>query len=91
MTSSAPTLNDIAFQISGLTYNISKFIEENKLPAPSFAADGPPRFPTSAPPEIQAARQQLLELTLNLHNLILGPEDRVRTLTAEVGRHSQPY
>ena len=85
MTSIAPSLTDIAFQISGLTYNISKFLESNKLPAPSFEADGPPRFPTAAPPEIQAARQQLLELTLNLHNLILGPEDRVRTLTAEVG------
>jgi 6-hydroxytryprostatin B O-methyltransferase len=84
MTSSAPSLNELAFQISGLTYNISKFLDANKLPLPSFAADGPPRFPSSAPPEVQAARQQLLELTLTLHNLVLGPEDRLRALTADV-------
>jgi hypothetical protein len=85
MTSSvSPSLNDIAFQISGLTYNISKFLEQSNLPPPSFAVDGPPRFPASAPANIQAARQQLLELTLSLHNLILGPEERIRTQTAEV-------
>ncbi|KIW08972.1 uncharacterized protein PV09_00881 [Verruconis gallopava] len=82
-STATPSLNDLAFQISGLTYNISKFLEQNRHPAPSFAADGPPRFPDSAPAEIQVARQQLLELTLSLHNLILGPEERVRTQTAE--------
>jgi hypothetical protein len=80
----APSLNDIAFQISGLTYNISKFFEQSSVPPPSFCADGPTRFPASASADIQAARSQLLELTLNLHNLILGPEERIRTQTAEV-------
>lgn len=84
MTTSAPSLNDIAFQISGLTYNISQFLEQNNSPSPSIAADGPSRFPADAPADIQAARHQLLELTLNLHNLVLGPEDRIRTQTAEV-------
>jgi hypothetical protein len=88
MTSAAvPSLNDIAFHISGLTYNVSKFLEQNNLPALSNAADAPPRFPVFAPAEIQAARHQLLELTLNLHSLILGPEDRIRTQTAEVCVH----
>ena len=84
MATTAPSLSDIAFQISGLTYNISKFLEQTNAPSPSFNAGAPTCFPTSAPAEIQAARQQLLELTLNLHNLILGPEDRIRTQTAEV-------
>jgi hypothetical protein len=78
------SLNDIAFQISGLTYNISKFLEKSNTPPLSNAADAPTRFPVEAPVDVQAARQQLLELTLNLHNLILGPEERIRTQTAEV-------
>ncbi len=84
MISPTLSLNDIAFQISGLTYNISKFLEQNDLPSLSNSPDAPPRFPTSAPADIHTARIQLLELTLELHNLILGPEDRIRTQTAEV-------
>jgi hypothetical protein len=87
MTSTAahsPSLNDIAFQISGLTYNISNFLAQSNTAALSNAVDAPTRFPADAPTDVQAARLQLLELTLNLHNLILGPEERIRTQTAEV-------
>lgn len=72
MAESSPTLNGLAAAITKAASTISSYIDEHKLPAPSFAEDGPERYPTA--PEVQLARLQLLESATDLLHLAMGPE-----------------
>lgn len=71
MTESGPTLNSLAAVITQATSTISSYIDENKLPAPSFAENGPQTYPMA--PEVQFARLQLLDAATDLLHLAMGP------------------
>lgn len=72
MPESDPTLNGLAAAITQAASTISSYIDEHKLPAPSFAEDGPERYPMA--PEVQIARLQLMESATDLLHLAMGPE-----------------
>jgi hypothetical protein len=72
MAESGPTLNGLAAAITQAASAISSYIEEHKLPAPSFAENGPEKYPRA--PEVQFARLQLLDAATDLLHLAMGPE-----------------
>jgi len=73
MAQSQPTLNSLAATISKATEAITSHLEQNGLPQPSFAEDGPASYPNA--PEVQGARFQLIGALLDLLNLAYGPAD----------------
>jgi hypothetical protein len=83
MTSS-PSLEQLALQVAGLTYTVSKFLKDNGHSQPSFSVGGPSGFPASTPSDVKAAREQLLEVTQLLHDIVLGPEERLKKQATEV-------
>jgi len=84
MKSHSPTLEELALQIAGLTYSVSKFLKDNNHEQPSYLATGPFGFPPSMPDDVNAAREKLLEATKTLHEIILGPEESIRQKATEV-------
>jgi hypothetical protein len=81
---SAPSLEQLALQVAGLTYTVSKFLKENNHEQPSFSAAGPYGFPTSTPSDVKVAREKLLEVTQMLHDIVLGPEESLKKKATEV-------
>ncbi|KAM7217512.1 S-adenosyl-L-methionine-dependent methyltransferase [Rhypophila decipiens] len=69
-------------RIATNTAKIDAYLDENSLPTPSFSAqyDQPSPLPTTAPPEILAARKAILQDTLELRQLMLGPREHALEL-----------
>ncbi|MCJ1277463.1 hypothetical protein MMC21_005276 [Puttea exsequens] len=65
--------------ISTETKKLAAYIQQNNLPDPSFAADGPPIFPTPVEnAELQASRMELMKAAQDLAALALGPVETLR-------------
>ncbi|KAK4210885.1 S-adenosyl-L-methionine-dependent methyltransferase [Rhypophila decipiens] len=69
-------------RIATNTAKFDAYLGENSIPTPSFSAkyDQPSPLPTTAPPEILAARKAILQDTLELRQLMLGPREHVLEL-----------
>lgn len=79
MAQDLSTLTALAARIAKSAETIESFLEANKLPAPSFEADGPKTFPvTDGNPEIMAARDELIDCTQELRDLVVGPTDTIK-------------
>ena len=85
------TIAELASSIASNTARINDFLASKSLPTPSFSQDGPSRsmIPQDAP-EIEAARVEVIDDTLKLRNLILGPRDYLMSFTVSKrkSRHS---
>lgn len=66
---------ELASAISTSVGSINEYLELKGLPTPSFDPDAP----RSLPDEIDAARNAVLDATLELHDLLLEPADLLRT------------
>ncbi|KAL2005746.1 hypothetical protein VTN00DRAFT_10239 [Thermoascus crustaceus] len=63
---------ELASQIQKRTSEIDEYLQSNNLPSPTFDEDGPVDLGLSAG-EVAKARDAVLESTLELHDLLLGP------------------
>ncbi|KAK6345279.1 hypothetical protein TWF718_007203 [Orbilia javanica] len=80
-----PKLSELAAQIAENAKLLEDYIESHGLPYPSFAADGPSKFPLppASTPELEklhAARSQVLTASKSLHDLTAGPSEMVQWL-----------
>jgi hypothetical protein len=80
---STQSLQDLALQISSLTYTCSRFLKNAGAAA---GDDGDVLFPKAleVPEDVQAAKEQLMQAAQSLHDLVVGPEDRLRRMAIEV-------
>ncbi|TGO45865.1 hypothetical protein BCON_0360g00090 [Botryotinia convoluta] len=71
-----PIITELAAIMSANTAKIDNYLSSQGLKSPSFDVDAPtePLVPSDAP-ELEAARSELIDATLMLHDLILGPKD----------------
>ncbi|KAF7548437.1 hypothetical protein G7Z17_g7058 [Cylindrodendrum hubeiense] len=67
-----PTLTSLAASISDAAKGITKYLEDNGHPAPSFQESGLERYPKD--PQLLGLQFQLIEATSDLYHLALGPE-----------------
>ncbi|MCJ1261773.1 hypothetical protein MMC22_001641 [Lobaria immixta] len=73
---------DLALIISTNTAKVKDHLLSNNLPLPSFDIDAPNRsLIVPEAEEIQAARLAVIDATLKLHNLMLGPRDFLQSFT----------
>jgi hypothetical protein len=82
--SSQSRIAELAAIVSEQTARIDNFLAEQRLPYPSFEADGPTELNLS--PELEHARVMVLQATQELNDLLQGPRDllfnhEVRTST----------
>ncbi|PQE06932.1 6-hydroxytryprostatin B O-methyltransferase protein [Rutstroemia sp. NJR-2017a WRK4] len=77
-----PSLSELAATISANTAKIENYLRSHDLKSPSFDVDAPtgPLVPSDAP-ELEAARSELIDATLMLHDLILGPKEYLMKYT----------
>lgn len=73
MSNTNETLKSLAATISEAADAISSALESNNHPQPSFAQDGPIDYPKEA--GIAALRPKLIDATLDLYRLAMGPTD----------------
>lgn len=73
MSTSYPSkIVQLAKQILENTSRLDNYLQEKRLPSPSFNEDGPVDFGIKSE-EIEKAREVALDSSLELHNLLLGP------------------
>ena len=73
---------DLALIISTNTAKVKDHLLSNNLPLPSFDIDAPNRsLIVPEAEEVQAARLAVIDATLKLHNLMLGPRDFLQSFT----------
>ncbi|KAI9646018.1 hypothetical protein NHQ30_005456 [Ciborinia camelliae] len=76
------SIDDLAKIIATNTDKISKHLLDNDLPLPSFDVNAPNRSLISPDaPEIEAARVAVIDATLILRDLILGPKEYLMSFT----------
>ena len=78
----APSLTELAAQISSSAATIEKYLKTNDLPAPSFNENAPASLPHT--PEIGQAKMQLLQSLNDLTLLTRGPAEALTLLTVFV-------
>jgi len=72
MESSRPSIEDLIFKVSGLSYELSQYLNNNEN-------DGW----TTAEESIKVARSRLLNILATLRDTVLGPSDRIREMATE--------
>lgn len=76
--SKPPTLLSLAAQIRSHATVLDAHPSRKGQPRPSFDANAPSSWPAEKDAETsQAARHVLFELTLSLHDLVLGPTEMI--------------
>ncbi|KAK4223466.1 S-adenosyl-L-methionine-dependent methyltransferase [Podospora fimiseda] len=70
---------DLSTRIATNTTLLNTYLTEHNLPFPSFDISAPIDLlpPSTTPPEILSARQQIINDTSALHNLLLGPREHI--------------
>jgi hypothetical protein len=69
--------------IASQTALINKHLQDNNHPEPSFAADGPIEAIREPTPEVEKAKNAIIEATIELRQLLEGP---VKALVPEVSK-----
>ena len=83
------SLKELTDQVSANATIISDFLRSNGHPLPSFERDAPINtIPASAPSDIRAARQALMEAALRTFQLAQGPSEYLSNIAVGVGRPS---
>lgn len=77
---SSKRILELANTIHFNTEKIDAHLTLNGLPTPSFAADNPPKLLFGHGPELDAARQSVVDATDELHALMLGPTGLLSSL-----------
>jgi 6-hydroxytryprostatin B O-methyltransferase len=78
-------LEDLAKQVTDNSTKISIFLQDSGHRQPSFDRDAPTTFiPAKSPPEIRTARQHLLEASLKIFQLAVGPSEYIPNLALGV-------
>ena len=77
------SLQELALQISSLTYTCSQFLKASGTAA---GDDKDILFPKTleVPQEVQVVKEQLMQAAQSLQDLVVGPEDRLRRMAIEV-------
>lgn len=83
-------LTALASTVTEQASRLAKYLEENNLPNPSFAADGPPSLPIPPWSELRAAQQALYSAAQDLAILAIGPVEYLRWQAAHVGNPVTP-
>ncbi|KAI5863132.1 sterigmatocystin 8-O-methyltransferase [Durotheca rogersii] len=76
MAESQPTLQDLAAKITELSDTFARFLKENNVPQPTFAADSPTSY-SGLSSEIFITRQLLLDALTDLWYLTQGPSESI--------------
>jgi 6-hydroxytryprostatin B O-methyltransferase len=76
------SLGELVALISTHVSTITKFLDVNSLPHPSFAVNAPAGLPGDA--NVQRARFALIEAATDLIHLATGPEDYIKLQSLEV-------
>ncbi|KAM0326972.1 hypothetical protein ACHAQA_006093 [Verticillium albo-atrum] len=76
MANSPETLQSLAAKITDLSASFTKFLEENKIPQPTFEADSPTSY-EGITPEIFLLRQKLLDSLNDMWYLASGPSESI--------------
>ncbi|KAK6950318.1 hypothetical protein Daesc_008644 [Daldinia eschscholtzii] len=74
--SQQPTLNSLAAKITELSETFTKYLKENNIQQPTFAADSPTSY-SNLSPEIFVTRQQLADALSDLWYLSQGPSESI--------------
>ena len=74
------TIKDLALSIAKNTAIVEQYLSSNRLPSPSFGIDAPSGslIPRESA-DIEAARVAVVEATLKLRNLMLGPREYLQS------------
>lgn len=84
-------LKDLAEQIATCSTAISTFLRSQGHPHPSFNRDAAPiTLPDSAPDEVKAARLALMEASMNMFQLAVGPSEYLPNLAVNVSPSARP-
>jgi hypothetical protein len=82
---SVQRMSDLAQQIAEKTKVITDYLTANNLEAASFDVNGLDAFPISPEnEEPHRARMDLISLTKELHDISLGPKEKLRYLAWDV-------
>lgn len=84
-------LDKLAADISESTAIVTKWLDANGHPQPHFGVDSPQYFPSEGPPEVQAARLQLITKARELQLLAGWPSDTGFWLGGEVSNTLSCY
>ncbi|KAI0902417.1 sterigmatocystin 8-O-methyltransferase [Annulohypoxylon nitens] len=76
MASPQPTLNELAAKITELSETFTRFLKENNVPEPTFAADSPTSY-SNLSAEIFMTRQHLLDALTDMWYLTQGPSESI--------------
>ncbi|KAL1635403.1 hypothetical protein SLS56_001828 [Neofusicoccum ribis] len=76
MADPQPTLNGIAAKITELSATLTRYLSENNVPAPTFAADSPTSY-SNLSPDIFMVRQALLDSLNDMWYLTQGPSESI--------------
>ncbi|KAI3548031.1 hypothetical protein CPAR01_01770 [Colletotrichum paranaense] len=80
MAAPQPTINDLAAKIGELSAEFTKFLSENKIPQPTFAADSVSSY-DGLTSEAFLLRQKLLDAANDLSYLVSGPSESIFNYT----------
>lgn len=84
----------LAQLISSQTSLIDQHLQDNNLPEPSFDQDGPTEPIQNETPDIQKAKTDVIEATIELRQLLEGPMKLVLPEVCFIPQHHfffQPY
>lgn len=81
------TLNGLAAKVQELTQQFTQYLQENKIPEPSFAADSPTSYSGLDGPSF-VLRQALFDTLMDLVYLTQGPSESVFNYVHTVGPDS---
>lgn len=76
MADSQPTLTELAAKVTELTETFTRFLKENNVPAPTFAADSPRKY-SNLTAESFMTRQALLDTLMDMWYLTQGPSESI--------------
>lgn len=70
------SITELAVIISTNTAKVNRYLLAKKLPLPSFNVDAPNKslIDPQESPEVEAARIQIIDASLMIHDLMLGPK-----------------
>jgi len=82
----------LASTIATNTAKVTDYLTSKNLPLPSFDVNAPSKsvIPPDAP-DIEAARVAVIDATLKLHNLMLGPKEYLMSYTVGGEKFLQRY
>lgn len=87
--SSVDRLTILSREIGEKTRILTDTLRAKGLEAPSYQANGLSDFPlTEVDDEAIKARQEIVALTKELHDLVLGPRESLKNMAWEVSRDS---